>query len=173
MPKPVHFFDAIGIFDRSLGSWEGDLERVSPQTLHSRAAQIHVRRSRDWIKPILDNPTSMKVLKDRTAIKYLKDAVIIIENSKGAAQADLASTCGAIDEALKCAYTVVQAAVRQEDLKEIGHLIVEPPTYDKTLSTLPGEPDFPTDSDVAPKAETQTGSLPRDIPTDIFPYRKR
>ena len=173
MPKPVHFFDAIEIFDRSLGSWQGDLERVSSPTLHSRAAQIHVRRSRDWIKPILDNPNSMKVLKDRTAVKYLKNAVIVIENFKGAPQADPASTCGAIDVALQHAYSVVQAAVRQEDLKEIGRLIVEPPTYDKTLSNLPGEPDFPTDSDVAPRAEKQTGSLPGDIPTDILPYRKK
>jgi hypothetical protein len=169
MRRRVDFFNVIGNFNKSLGNWQDKLERVTPDTPYSKAAQIHVRRCQDWIRPILDNPDYAKTIEDENAIKYLKKAVIVIEMPK--AEKNLANTCGAIDQALKCTYTVVRASVGQKGFTKKGFMIGEPATYDKELSILPGTPDFPTDSTIDPSAAKSKSFLPG--PIKILHGRKR
>lgn len=114
MTKYGNLFDAIGSFDMSLGKWQNDLSGV-PSERYAKAAQIHVQRSRDWIRPFLETPEYTRMIQDDAVIKYLKNAVTIIGNPKRPAATGVLSTCAAIDEALKSTYEVVQRHTGKKD----------------------------------------------------------
>jgi hypothetical protein len=145
-PKAVNFFDTIGDFSGSLVRWQNELARAKLDVAYAKAAQVHIQRSQDWIKPILRKPVYVKTIKNPDAIKHLRRAVLVIENSNPERQESLATTGRAIDKALKSTYVAIRASVWPQGLTKKGFTIGEPPiSYEKTLSFLPGDSDFPTD----------------------------
>jgi len=146
VPKAVTFFDTIGDFSSSLVRWQNELARAKLDVPYAKAVQLHIQRSQDWIKPILGKPVYAKTIKNPDAIKHLRRAVIVIEKSSPERQQSLATTGRAIDKALKSTYVAIQASVWPQGSTKKGFTIGEPPiSYEKTLSFLPGDPDFPTD----------------------------
>jgi len=143
MAGRTEFFGAIGKLDNFLGSLEEDLAGWTLKTRRAKAAQIHVRSSREWIKSaFLENPAFAEMVKDQNAIKSLESAVIELEQYKPRTEENLAVTCDAIDKALGSAHAVIREIGDQK-----GIIVGELSTYDKALSFLPGDPDFPTDTD--------------------------
>lgn len=151
-------FDLIGNLDGCLGRLEDDLSQVTLATPRAKACQMHVRASRDWIRTVLrGKPDYAEMTMDRSALKSLENALVIVQECKPGSEGDFAVTGNAIDEALTRTYAAIQD-YRGPRWSGIG----EPVTYDKTLSFLPGDPDFPTDTDPE-RHKSSKSFLPDDV----------
>jgi hypothetical protein len=143
MAKRGDFSSMIGKFDASLDKWQEELARAKSTTRYSKAARLHAEHSREWLKPILDNPDTVKLIKNQDVVRYMEEAVKVVGNPKSSPRKEtiiIASTV--IDKAIDCTYKVL----RDSGVEEGGFSVAEPITYGKALtSILPGNPDFPTD----------------------------
>jgi len=140
------FFGLMSDILEQLDQLDSELVQLSA-TRHVNAARLYLRQSSVWMKDVL-----IVGVADDTAIEAgspvvdgLQHAVRELKGRKFAGPQDLVHAFGTVDHALEQTYTWMKA-------KGVVHgvVIVPPTTYDKILSVLPGDPDFPTDP--APEA---------------------
>jgi hypothetical protein len=137
-------FDTIRVFEGSLGKWQSDIAGVKLDSPHAKAAEIHIKHSQDWIRSILDRPDYVITAKGADAVAKLESAMTVLRNSRPGTRQGLVKAGGAIDDALQGTYAAVRISVGK-GVKGGGFTLDQPPSYEKTLSFLPGDTDYPTD----------------------------
>jgi hypothetical protein len=141
--KQTDFLGMVGNLDKSLLKLKDDLAHGTLEARYAKAAQTHFQHSRKWIKhAVLDNPACDGMIVDQNTFKSLKNAVEIVQKHKPATKQDLVIACDAVDTALGRTYTVIRELGGRK-----GFTIDKPISPPRTLSILPGDPDFPTDTE--------------------------
>ena len=159
MAKRDDVLNVMGRFDASLGRWHDRYGMIVPQTRAAQAASLHIRHTQAWIKPILEHPEALDALMTSRAADYFNKATFVIDYWNPAAANPFATMCSEIDAALGYAYSAIAPPGRPATFA-----IGEPPSYERTLSFLPGDSDFPTDS---PSKESDANSPAGFVPWTI------